>query len=128
MKKFTAIFSIFVACLLLLPACAGSAQLQLDNNTSFAKCKKGDTVKITLDGNPSTGYQWDFENEAPYIVELESENYVSQNNNLMGAPARQVFVFSARKAGKSTITFKYRRPWEKAQKPLSEIVYTIIVE
>ncbi len=128
MRKFTAMLSILTVWLLFLPACAGSAQLQLDNTATFAKCRKGDTVKITLDGNPSTGYRWDFENESPYVVELESEDIVSQNNNLVGAPARQVFLFSARKAGKSTIVFKYRRPWEKAQKPVFEVVYTIVVE
>ena len=91
-----------------------------------AKYGKGAEMSLNFESNPSTGYDW------VYGV-LEGDNYAeiylsNQENdfpesNLAGAGGRRIYYFRATKAGKQTLTFTYRRPWEGG-----EIAYDVVYE
>lgn len=68
--------------------------------------------EVTLDSNPSTGYQWQVRNIDATIAELVNDEYIPPESGLVGAPGKQVFTFEALKEGKTTIELEYVRPWE----------------
>ena len=65
---------------------------------------------IQLDSNVTTGYSWyvtDISNSA--VVTKLAEEYVPPAGSALGAPGVQKFTFKALAAGKSHITFQYKR-------------------
>jgi predicted secreted protein len=71
----------------------------------------GETGRVVLKGNPTTGYTWHYTIEDNDIVELDSEN-ATQDSELIGAGSTYTWNFKALKAGQTKIIFKYYRDWE----------------
>lgn len=71
----------------------------------------GETGKIILKGNPTTGYTWHYTIENKDIVKLDSENDV-RDTDMIGAGNTYTWNFKALKAGQTRLTFKYYRDWE----------------
>jgi inhibitor of cysteine peptidase len=72
-----------------------------------------DTLTVKLGTNPSTGYSWaDAVIGNASIIEQTSRDYVAPTTTLTGAPGTDVWVFTAKSAGATTISFNYSRPWE----------------
>jgi len=82
---------------------------------------------ITLESNPSTGYQW-FQDVNSSFLKIISSQYCPpedmNESNITGEPGTQIFTFKAVKTGKTDITMKYARPWENCL-PAEEIIYHI---
>ena len=86
----------------------------------------GDKFVIILDSNATTGYSW----QAPgttSCVSLNSHRYEAPRSALAGAPGREHFEFTARSVGKESLTFHYRRPWEKDNPPVKTITFNVEV-
>ncbi|NTV89494.1 MAG: hypothetical protein HGA22_03905 [Clostridiales bacterium] len=93
--------------------------------------KVGDAGKVVLDGNITTGYSWQYKIEGTSVEAFSEES--SQDSNppgLVGAGSTYTWTFKAVSGGKSTITFKYYRPWEgeASTAPEDIRVYTVNVE
>ncbi|MDP3449429.1 MAG: protease inhibitor I42 family protein, partial [Anaerolineaceae bacterium] len=60
MKRiFLSLFGLLVAALM-LTACNGKTiKLSADDNNSMISMKSGETLFISIDGNPTTGYIWE---------------------------------------------------------------------
>lgn len=82
-----------------------------DRPVSVKNVKLNQQFQITLDSNPSTGYSWEV-NYNPKYLKLISQNYVSSNSNIIGAPGIEIFTFKAIKNGQTYINFNYQRTWE----------------
>jgi uncharacterized protein len=67
---------------------------------------------VTLDSNPSTGYQWQVRSIDETIVKLKNDEYIPPKSELVGASGKQVLAFEALKEGNTTIMLEYIRPWE----------------
>lgn len=92
------------------------------------KVKVGDTFKIELESNATTGYQWQLAKSLnEKIVKLVSSKYILPSSNLVGAGGTEVWTFKGIKEGKTKISLKYVRPWEKA-KPVYLKIYAIEVK
>ncbi|MFW9882219.1 MAG: protease inhibitor I42 family protein [Candidatus Thorarchaeota archaeon] len=93
-------------------------------NNKTIRVKLGSLFKISLDSNPTTGYQWEVNFNRDYI-QLKSRNFVSSNSKL-GGGGREHFSFKPLKLGKATITLQYMRSWEhktiKKEKFIIEII------
>jgi len=70
----------------------------------------GETVKMKIESNPTTGYYWTAKVESEFI-DIINEDYLS-DSNLIGAGGIQGFDFKAIKAGKTKIVMEYGRSWE----------------
>ena len=70
----------------------------------------GETFVIELEGNPTTGYQWEL-SEGDEQFRLVEKDY-AQPGSSIGAATKERFVIKALKRGSTTLTFKYKRPWE----------------
>jgi predicted secreted protein len=67
---------------------------------------------VTLDSNPTTGYQWQ---EARIgdesVLSQYSRQFVEPETGAIGAPGKDVWTFKSLERGTSTLQFKYCRPW-----------------
>ena len=72
--------------------------------------RAGETFVIELEGNPTTGYQWELA-EGDEHFRLVEKNYAQPGSGI-GSATRERFVIEATKTGSTTLTFKHKRPWE----------------
>jgi uncharacterized protein YggE/predicted secreted protein len=82
--------------------------------------------QITLDSNPSTGYQWQVRSIDETVARLVNDEYIPPASGLVGASGEQVFTFEALEEGKTTIKLEYVRPWEP-ESPASVYSVDVIV-
>lgn len=87
----------------------------------------GDSLVVTLDSNPSTGFAWtisEITDEA--IIDDVSNAFVGADTGMMGAGGREVWTFEAGDKGTSTIEMWYSRSWESVQ-PAATFNVTVVV-
>ena len=86
-------------------------------------------VIVTLPSNPTTGYSWEMveqgEDAAVLVVAKEFKTSVGTSGPV-GAGGVEHFRLRLLEAGRFTVTFVYRRSWEKDQEP--ERIFRIILE
>lgn len=102
-----------------------------DNGKTFT-LEAGDTVKVILAGNPTTGYTWAaaLDETSAALLRLEGEpEYVqgTTDESVVGAGGTFTFTFTALKTGEATLKLVYARPWESVQ-PLETFEVALTVE
>lgn len=70
------------------------------------------TIYVSLESNPSTGYEWVASIDGPSIVQTSEEYVAGYSDGLVGVPGVWNAEFEAVCDGVSTITFMYLRPWD----------------
>jgi inhibitor of cysteine peptidase len=87
-----------------------------NQNGQTIRLVPGETVKLQLDSNPSTGYQWTiFGHPDQSMVAVQENDFQSasaQKKAVVGAGGVQSWTIKALKAGKTELTLWYCRPWE----------------
>ncbi|SHH61552.1 inhibitor of cysteine peptidase [Sporobacter termitidis DSM 10068] len=89
----------------------------------------GDIGRVTLGGNPTTGYTWHYAVSDSAVLMLASESYQPSGDPGVGSGGAYVWDFKALKAGTAAITFKYYRDWEgeASATAANTVVYTVNV-
>lgn len=82
------------------------------------RLRVGEETTIELQENPSTGYRWTIDNATSSNLPLLTINDrgFSQGGGskpLLGAPGIHRWSVTASRPGSATISFTYRRPWER---------------
>jgi len=96
--------------------------------SGLIKVKVGQEFNITLESNPTTGYQWQLAKQLDRsIVELVRSEYRPSESGLLGAGGIEVWTFKAVKSGTAEISFEYVRSWETDVPPIKEKSFGIIV-
>jgi inhibitor of cysteine peptidase len=99
---------------------------ELGQNASV-QLRVGDTLRVVLPANVSTGYSWQVaSNDAGVLQPASSQNGQAAPRR-MGAPGQQTLSFTARAPGQDHLTLTYARPWEKGTKPARTYSVTIAV-
>ena len=91
--------------------------------------KAGSKFIIALKENATTGYSWTYKISDKKGITLYSEQAldpVKADTGIVGAGTDKVWEFSALKAGKYTITYQYKRPFEA--KPIETLTYAVVVQ
>ena len=90
----------------------------------------GGTLTVTLESNPTTGFEW-------ALVGITDETVLEEEGHAFVAPeaeappgtgGEEIWTFKALKEGKSTIGMEYRRPWEEGVEPDKVFVLTVVVK
>jgi len=91
--------------------------------------KPGKQFHITLESNPTTGYQWRMAQPRlePCVV-LVTNQFVRPKARLTGAPGREIWSFKAVQPGTTTIELEYVRSWEKGVAPVRKTNVVVRVE
>lgn len=83
-----------------------------DNSTSTVRAVKGDTIIISLEENPTTGYSWNI-SASPGLSMVDDE-YVQDpaDEGIVGAGGVHNWTFEVVEEGIQNISAVYKRPWE----------------
>lgn len=88
----------------------------------------GQTLRVKLPGNPSTGYDWTLSGDPAPLKLVKSFHQANKKTpGMAGAPRIAVFDLSAGSAAKVNLTFVYRRSWEYNVAPAKTFSITVNV-
>jgi inhibitor of cysteine peptidase len=90
----------------------------------------GSTITVTLCSNASTGFSWGEQAQIsnPEVLKQTSHKTIAPATSMPGAPGNQVWTFQALKAGVSTASFSYSRPWEGGEKDVQTFKLNVTVQ
>jgi inhibitor of cysteine peptidase len=84
-------------------------------------------VQITLDSNVTTGYSWKLVPLESRVIEQTKQEYIAPESQKAGAGGREVWTFTARAAGQTSLRLEYVRPWETNVAPVKAFQVTLDV-
>jgi inhibitor of cysteine peptidase len=91
----------------------------IDDAGREKQLNKGQTLVVTLEGNPTTGYSWEAaEPLDEKVLRQVGEPEFKAESEALGAGGVQVLRFEAVNAGQITLKLVYHRPWETGVEPL----------
>jgi inhibitor of cysteine peptidase len=100
----------------------------IDDAGREMQLKKGQTLVVTLEGNPTTGYSWEAaEPLDEQVLRQVGEAEFEQESEALGAGGVQILRFEAVNAGKMTLKLIYHRPWEEGVEPLETYSLQVVV-
>jgi inhibitor of cysteine peptidase len=136
MKAKIVLASILGIVILALSACSAATAQPLNVDDSYngkeIEMHTGDTFTVTLDSNPSTGFKWLTQIGDPSVVGTVDNKFVASTPAgqapLPGTGGYEVWTFKALKAGKTTISMEYSRPWAGGEKAVQTFTLTANVK
>lgn len=87
----------------------------------------GDTLRVRLPGNITTGFNWYPASQDPELLEQVGEPLVTPASGMPGAPGTIVLEFRAIAAGETVLRLEYQRGWEADIAPESSFEVTVVV-
>lgn len=112
-------------------ASASGAKVTLtgDDNGKAYTVKVGDTIEVTIPGNPTTGYEWaaDLSDEDAAVLEAVGEPAYQPDTtdaSVVGSGGKYTFTFKAATAGEATLRLVYSRSWEDVE-PIETFEVTV---
>ncbi|MFA6170482.1 MAG: protease inhibitor I42 family protein [Candidatus Margulisiibacteriota bacterium] len=120
-----ALFALIAGCLS-LPG--GTERLSEKDNGGDLHLTVGDTLIITLNANPTTGYNWEIESLNPLLLEQRGQAQFHAQSQAIGAPGKMTFTFKAIAPGTCALGLVYRRPWEKNVSPIGIFKVTLTIK
>ena len=95
-------------------------------NGKTVEINAGDTLKVSLAGNPTTGYNWYVASvDTQVLTQMGDPSFVA-SSNAMGAGGIITLTFQAPIAGQTSLQLEYKRAWETAVNPLQ--TYSVMVD
>ena len=130
MKKtvFILLFMLFATGLLMACSPRGGVSLGAADNGRTIEMKTGETLKVSLEGNPTTGYNWYSSSSNPQVLSQVGDSSFAASSNAMGACGMISLTFQALTAGETSLQLQYKRIWEAGIAPLSTYNLSIIVK
>jgi inhibitor of cysteine peptidase len=112
-----------------LSACgAKTVKITAEDNGQTITLKQGETLSLSIEGNPTTGYGWEVSEVDPNILASAGEPGYKSDSNLVGAGGVYTFKFTAENAGTTSLKLKYWRSFEPDVAPIETFEITVIVE
>ena len=97
------------------PEVTGTIEVTAQDQNRIVRAAVGNLIRITLESNPSTGYNWELRDFDFGVAVFHTSDLVARDNGgnvLFGAPGDTVITLQAVKLGTQDITLVYRRQWE----------------
>jgi inhibitor of cysteine peptidase len=113
--------------LFLLPLVAHPLDLTERDSGRGVSVAVGETISLTLAGNPTTGYTWELAEIDRAVLAPGPAPAFAADSSLTGAGGVFTFRLAALKAGSSAVKLSYRRPWETGVPPLRRVEFTVTV-
>ena len=128
MNRRVALLALVIASGLTIPGCAHAGKrapqsttvevsyddlLNQKNVSRQVSLVAGDTLRVVLASNASTGYQWTAEAQITDtgVLTQTSHQTVAPTDAKPGAAGTEVWTFDAIKPGSATLTTTYGQPW-----------------
>jgi len=88
----------------------------------------GDTLEIALEGNPSTGYNWEVESVDNAILKQVGEPQFEADSSAVGSPGVITLAFQALASGQTNLKLIYHRSFEPEVAPLETYEVSVVVK
>jgi len=85
-------------------------------------------LTITLEANPTTGYQWAVDGALPVQLEQVGESEYESGSSAIGAGGTEVWTFKGKQPGRGVLKLKYWRSFEPTAAPVDTFELTVDVE
>jgi len=87
----------------------------------------GTAVQLRLPENPSTGYRWVMTMAPASCLKIGMDSFeLAAEATAPGAGGVRVIAIASLSAPACELALAYRRPWETAAPPVSELVYRFV--
>ena len=119
-----------IATFLALAGCSPApVELTQDDSGSTQTLSSKQELRITLESNQTTGYQWAVDGDLPPQLKLVGQpDYKAPDSKLAGAPGTEVWTFMAASSGEGVLKLKYWRSFEPTAEPAETFQVTVKVE
>jgi inhibitor of cysteine peptidase len=88
----------------------------------------GQELHVSLEANPTTGYEWAIDGALPAQLEQAGEPEYTSDSSATGSGGIEVWTFKAVEAGEGTLRLKYWRSFEPTVAPVDEFAVDVRVE
>ena len=108
-----------------------TVEMTRDDDGKSVTVHPGDTVRIKLKSNRTTGYSWALSGKLDEkVLKSEGNEYKVDEHpaGMVGVGGSDVWTFKALAAGKTEIVLGYARPWEKDKAPAQAFKLTVVVD
>jgi len=95
----------------------GNSLTEADNGKQIT-LRAGDTLTVTLESNPTTGYSWQVMDLDQTVLVQDGQPEYKQapsSEGLVGAGGTETFHFKAVGPGEGSLSMGYMRSWESVQ-------------
>jgi inhibitor of cysteine peptidase len=114
-------------------ASAGGAEaMAADASDSGSRVEMavGDTLTVTLESNPTTGFVWTLA-DPEGMLEVVSNEYVMDPTGFDPPPPGlggvEVWTFKALRTGETTISMEYSRPWDGGEETVETFDFRVVI-
>ena len=121
---------IALCCFICPHVTADDESYRMSDNNSDISIEIDETFDISLESNPTTGYDWDVKECDYSVLELVNTDYVTAENQtppLEGAGGLRNWTFRGLKDGETTLKLVYWRSWEGEESIVNEYLLHITV-
>jgi predicted secreted protein len=105
-----------------------SVVLTKEDSGTVVDIGAGDFLEIELEGNPSTGFWWHFDNLDEKYLELVKEETKKISEIRLGAPVLGRWTLKAKNPGEAAIKMAYYRQWEGADKAVDRVSFVVKIK
>lgn len=98
------------------------------NANSSVALHVGDTLAVTLEGNPTTGYNWEVASSDPALLRQVGEAQFTPDTSALGSGGKVILQFEAASTGQTPLKLIYHRPFETGVAPLKTFELTLTIE
>jgi inhibitor of cysteine peptidase len=112
------------------PPVSGRVEVTAADAGKAVRAAVGNLVTITLQSNPSTGYNWELRDFDYGVADFyKSETLPADGGNvLFGAPSKTIVTLQAVKPGTQDIKLVYRRLWEPPDQVAETFAFRLQVD
>ena len=110
------------------PFVKGPVKLTETDAGSTVEMNVGDMLEVMLEGNPTTGYDWEMASGDAAVLEQLGASTYKADSDLMGSGGQVTLRFEAVAAGQTTLQLVYHRPWETDEPPAQTFEVSVIVK
>jgi len=128
------LFLILTAALFVLVGCspaqarAKTVTLTEADAGKTIELQNGNLLVVVLDGNITTGFNWEMVPQTPAVLEQLGEPEATPDSSALGAGGKISLKFQAVQTGQASLTLIYHRSFEKDVPPEKTFEVTILVK
>jgi inhibitor of cysteine peptidase len=115
-----------------LSACGSSAAKSVavgeKDANSTVSLRVGDALEVILQGNPTTGYQWERASGEDTILKQVGDPEFNPDSSALGSGGKVTLRFEAGAAGQTVLRLIYHRSFEPDVPPLKTFEVTVTVK
>jgi len=105
-----------------------SLRLSEEDAGSTVELRVGDTMEVVLDGNPTTGFEWETTAVDESVLRQVGEPGFEPYSTLIGSGGKFTFRFEALASGQTLLQMVYHRSWETDVPPEKTFEVNVTVE